>query len=103
MKTINPTSALILSNMTRKELRSTARVLGVPLGKSGTNTLANLTNALAEGKAFVKLQATIYASPDKDAPVGVRGAPVFIKQFTRGVKAIKQLSKISKMKFPFPV
>lgn len=71
----------IFASMTREELRIVARALGVPRGKNGKDTLANLQTAVAEGKAHVKTLGYVYApSPLTDAPAGTRGPCIFIKK-----------------------
>ena len=80
----------VLASMTREELRSVAKVLNVPRGKNGKDTLRNLTEAFAEGKAHVKVLGYIYAPAPADAPAGSRGATVFIKKL-RTYKADKVL------------
>ena len=80
----------VLASMTRDELRSVAKVLNVPRGRNGKDTLANLSNAIATGKAHIKVLGYIYAPAPADAPAGSRGATVFIKKL-RTYKADKVL------------
>lgn len=56
-------ASALLDNMTREELAATAKALGVTVGKSRANTIANLTKAVADGKAHVKLVCTISYKP----------------------------------------
>ncbi len=69
-------ATFIFSNMTREELRSLARILNVPRGKSAKNTLANLQTAVANGKAHVKTLGYVYSVDDK----GERDSCVFVKK-----------------------
>jgi hypothetical protein len=70
----------LLASMTREELRSVAKVLNVPRGRSGKNTRYNLSQAIANGQAHVKIMGYIYAPASKDSPAGSRGATIFIKK-----------------------
>ena len=56
-------AATLFNSMTREELASTAKALGVPVGKSRANTIANLTKATAANKAQVKLVCTVSFKP----------------------------------------
>ena len=56
-------AAPLFDSMTREELAATAKALGVPVGKSRANTIANLTKAVAAGKAHVKAVCTISFKP----------------------------------------
>jgi hypothetical protein len=66
----------IFASMTREELRTVARALGVPRGKSGKDTFANLQTAVAEGKCHVKTLGYIYNANDK----GERASCIFVKK-----------------------
>jgi hypothetical protein len=56
-------AAPLFDSMTREELAATAKSLGVPVGKSRANTIANLNKAVAAGKANVKMVCTISFKP----------------------------------------
>ena len=59
-----PAATVILFNsMTREELAATAKSLNVNVGKSKANTIANLTKAVADGKAQVKMVCTVSFKP----------------------------------------
>lgn len=62
--TSKPTVATALfDSMSREELASTAKSLGVSVGKSRANTIANLTKAVAANKAHVKCVCTVSFKP----------------------------------------
>jgi hypothetical protein len=62
--TSKPNVALpLFESMTREELAATAKALGVGVGKSRANTIANLNKAVAAGKAQVKLVCTVSFKP----------------------------------------
>jgi len=64
INTSKPTvAAPLFESMTREELASTAKSLGVSVGKSRANTIANLTKAVAAGKAQVKMVCTVSFKP----------------------------------------
>jgi hypothetical protein len=56
-------AAVLFDSMSREELAATAKSLGVSVGKSRANTIANLTKAVAAGKAQVKLVCTVSFKP----------------------------------------
>jgi hypothetical protein len=73
----------LLASMTREELRSVAKVLNVPRGRSGKNTRYNLSQAIANGQAHIKIMGYIYAPASKDSPPGSRGVTLaFIKKLS---------------------
>ena len=62
--TATPAAALhLFESMTREELAATAKSVGASVGKSRANTIANLTKAVAAGKANVKMVCTISFKP----------------------------------------
>ena len=64
ISTSKPTvAAPLFDSMSREELAATAKSLGVSVGKSRANTIANLTKAVAAGKANVKMVCTISFKP----------------------------------------
>ena len=54
----------LFESMTREELAALAKSLGGSVGKSRANTIANLTKAVAAGKAQVKMVCTVSFKPD---------------------------------------
>ena len=56
-------AAPLFDSMTREELAATAKSVGVPVGKSKANTIANLTKAIADGKAQIKMVCTVSFKP----------------------------------------
>ncbi len=68
MKTKANIASPLLASMTREELRSVARVLGVPRGKNTKDTIANLTQAVADGKAQVKMVGYITTPVTPEQP-----------------------------------
>lgn len=56
-------AAPLFDSMSREELAATAKSLGVSVGKSRANTIANLTKAVAAGKAQVKMVCTVSFKP----------------------------------------
>lgn len=56
-------AAPLFDSMTREELAATAKALGVPVGKSRANTIANLNKAVTANKAHVKMVCTISFKP----------------------------------------
>lgn len=64
IKTTSPTLALpLLQSMSRDDLRAVATNLGVPRGKNREDTIANLADAVEEGKAHIKANWTISFKP----------------------------------------
>jgi hypothetical protein len=62
--TSKPTvAAPLFDSMSREELAATAKSLGVTVGKSRANTIANLTKAVADGKAQIKMVCTVSFKP----------------------------------------
>ena len=62
--TSKPTVAITLfESMTRDELRAVATSLNVPRGKNAKDTIANLTQAVADGKAQIKMVCTVSFKP----------------------------------------
>ena len=62
--TSSPTvAAPLFDSMSREELAATAKSVGAPVGKSRANTIANLTKAVAAGKAQVKMVCTVSFKP----------------------------------------
>lgn len=62
--TSKPNMALpLFESMSREELADLAKSLGVPVGKSRANTIANLTKAVAAGKAQIKMVCTVSFKP----------------------------------------
>ena len=59
----NTVAAPLFDSMSREELAATAKALGVPVGKSRANTIANLNKAVTAGKAQVKMVCTISFKP----------------------------------------
>jgi histidyl-tRNA synthetase len=55
--------APLFESMTREELAATAKALGVSVGKSRANTIANLNKAIAAQKAQVKAVYTVSFKP----------------------------------------
>lgn len=70
----------IFTSMNREELRTLARSLNVPRGRNAKDTIANLQQAVADGKAHVKTLGYVYAPPAPGSPVGSRGPCVFMKK-----------------------
>lgn len=61
--------AVLLSSMTRDELRAVATEIGVPRGKNAKDTAANLQKAVADGKLNFKASCTLSFKPeDGSAP-----------------------------------
>jgi hypothetical protein len=58
---------LTLNEMTRSDLAAVATKLGVKVGKSKENTVANLTKAIEAGKARFTVQFTIRTNDDPKA------------------------------------
>lgn len=56
-------AAPLLNSMTRDELRAVATSLNIPRGKNAKDTIANLSKAIADGKAHVKAVCTISFKP----------------------------------------
>ena len=80
----------VLNSMTRDEVRALATHLNVPRGKDKKNTVANLSRAIADGKARIKSLVTISANP----PAGVSYTPpLFVKKF-RSYKPDRVLSTV---------
>ena len=64
IETSKPTvAAPLFESMTREELASIAKSLGVSVGKSRANTIANLTKAVAAGRAQIKMVCTVSFKP----------------------------------------
>ena len=62
--TSKPTvAAPLFDSMSREELAATAKSLGVTVGKSRANTIANLTKAVAAGRAQIKMVCTVSFKP----------------------------------------
>ena len=62
--TSKPTVAVpLFDSMTREELAALAKSLGVSVGKSKANTIANLNKAVAAGKAQIKMVCTLSFKP----------------------------------------
>ena len=57
----------VLNEMTRPDLAAVASKLGVAVGKSKANTVANLTKAIQAGKARFTVQFTIRDNTDPKA------------------------------------
>ena len=53
-----------LETSSREELAATAKALGVPVGKSKANTIANLIKAGDAGKVHFKTQLTVSFKPE---------------------------------------
>jgi hypothetical protein len=56
-------AAPLFNSMTREELAATAKALGLNVGKSKANTIANLDKAVTAGKAQIKMVCTISFKP----------------------------------------
>ena len=54
-----------LDTLTREELSATAKATGIKVGKSKANTIANLTQAVREGKVHFKSHGTLSVNPAK--------------------------------------
>jgi len=59
----NTVAAPLFNSMTREELASVAKALGVPVGKSRANTITNLNKAVTAKQAHVKMDCTISFKP----------------------------------------
>jgi len=59
----NTVAAPLFNSMTRDELASVAKALGVPVGKSRANTITNLNKAVTAKQAHVKLVCTVSFKP----------------------------------------
>jgi hypothetical protein len=59
----NTVAAPLFESMTREELAATAKAIGIPTGKSKTNTIANLNEAVTDGKAQIKMVCTVSFKP----------------------------------------
>lgn len=92
---INPITTSVLNTLTRAELAALAKSAGVPVGKSKTNTISNVGNAVAHGKLQFKSLVTITLPPPSD-PVGLRhGRTVLVKKF-RSYRPDKVLTPLPK-------
>ena len=56
-------SQVLFESMNWAELKSVAKVLKITVGKNKAVTMANLTDAVAHGKAGIKLVGYISAAP----------------------------------------
>src|ERR1035441_3080544 len=56
-------AAPLFNSMSREELAATAKALGLNVGKSKANTIANMDKAVAAGKAQIKMVCTISYKP----------------------------------------
>ena len=56
-------AAVLLSSMTRDELRAVATEIGVPRGKNASDTAKNLQQAVADGKLHFKASCTLSFKP----------------------------------------
>lgn len=53
----------LFESMTREELADTAKALGIPVGKSRANTIANLSKGIASNAVQVKCMFTLSFKP----------------------------------------
>ena len=56
-------AAVVLNSMTRDDLRAVASAINVPRGKNASDTIANLTQAVEDGKLNCKLQTALTFKP----------------------------------------
>lgn len=60
-------AAPLFDSMTREELAELAKSLGLSVGKSKANTIANLNKAVTDNKAHVKMVCTVSFKPADDS------------------------------------
>jgi hypothetical protein len=85
-----------LGTLTREEVAALAKHIGVPVGKSKDNTVANVANAIANGKAHVKTIVYISTPPTPEALKNnpyAKGKPLFVKKF-RNYKTDKVIQSV---------
>jgi hypothetical protein len=87
----------VLNSMTRDEVRALATHLNVPRGKDKKNTVANLSRALADGKARIKSIVTISTNPPDGSQYG--GKVLFVKKF-RSYKPDRVLNPVPPVVVP---